>query len=267
MTHHGSPTIGARSVLRWWPLIVLPAVIAVAAALWSISQQPPSYTAVTRLVVVPLVQWDEIFLGTSLVRDGGDANSTAKTTAELLDSQRAATIAAKYIGDGWTPAAVDRAVKVSAVQDTNVIEIAAHSPDPKAAQRISEDFAKGILADRWQTISAELDARIAAVAAITPPDPNAGEASTRLQTLTLIRQGGADPTLRIDATGVAVEDPRLPVPVVVGLAALGGVAVGLLCAIAAAQLRRRHPARDEPTDVAQERDPGPAPAFIPDGPG
>ncbi|MDT5016986.1 MAG: hypothetical protein QOD39_3146 [Mycobacterium sp.] len=245
MTHHDSSTVGARSVLRWWPLIVLPAIIAVAAAIWTVSQQAPSYTAVTRLMVVPLAQWDETFLGTSLVRDSGDATATAKTTAALLDSQRTATAAAARMGEGWTPEAIDRAVKVSAVPGTNVVEIAAHSPDPKVAPQISEDFAKAVLAARWETISAELDARIAAVSAITAPDPNAGDASSRLQTLTLVRQAGVDPTLRIDATSAAVEDPQLPVVVVVGLAALGGAVLGLLCAMAAVQLRRRRLAPDK----------------------
>jgi hypothetical protein len=235
MTRHEMPSVGVRDVLRWWPLVLIPAVIAVAGALWTVSHQAPSYTAVTRLAVVPLVQWDETFLGTSLLRDGGDAKTTAATTAERLNSLES----------------IDDVVTVSAVPDTNVIEITARSSNPRAAEQVSEEFAKATLAERWRTISAELDARIAAVAATTAADPNAGEASARLQTLILVRQAGSDPTLKIDSTGPAVEDKRLPVAIVVGLAAVGGASVGLLTAMAAARWRRRQPAFVEPVASPQ----------------
>ena len=264
MTRHEAPTMGMRNLLQWLPLIIVAAVIAAAAAFWSVSHQTPSYTAVTRLAVIPLAQWDETFLGTSLLRDGGDAKTTATTTAELLDSRQSATTAAADMANGWTPEAVDRAIQVTAMPDTNVIEVAAHSPDPKEAQRVSEDFSRAVLAERWRTISTELDARIAAISVTTVPDPNAGEASTRLQTLNLIRQSGADPTLRIESTGAAVEDQRLSIAVVLGLAALGGSVVGLLCALAAARLRGRRPVRDE---TVVERDSGPTHAYAPDGAG
>lgn len=238
MRRHEAPALGFRRSMRWLPLVLVPAIIAVAAALWSTSRQPPSYTAVTRIMVVPLVQWDETFLGTSMIRDGGDAKTTATTTAGLLDSRRSATIAATSMGNGWTPEVVDRMVRVSSQPDTNIVEVAAQSTDPVEAQKVAEDFTRAVLADRWRTISAELDARIAAISATTSPDPNAGEASTRLQTLTLVRQAGADPTLRIDSTGSAVEDARMPVALVAAIAALGGAALGVLAAWLAAQRRR-----------------------------
>jgi len=250
MTRHEAPSIGVRDVLRWWPLVVLPALIAVAATLWSASQQPSSYTATTKLMVYPLAQWDETFLGTSLLRDGGDAKITAATVAASLDSRRSAATAAAYIGDSRTPEAIDSAVRVSALPETNVVEITAHSSDPKVAEGLAEDYAKAVLAERWRTISTELDTRIAALSVTTAADPNAGEASTRLQTLTVIRQAGDDPTLRIDSTGAAVEDKRLPVAVMMGLAAAGGAAVGLVCAMAAARLRRRPAAQPASADGA-----------------
>ncbi len=262
MNRHQASPVDFRSVLRWWPLIVLPAVIAVAAAFWSMSLQSPTYTAITRLTVVPLAQWDETFLGTSLVRDGGDANNTAATTAELLDSRQSAIVAAEFMRDKWTPDTIDRAVSVSAVPDTNIIAVSARSPNRSESEQVAEAFVKAVLADRWRTISSELDARIAAVAATTPSDPNSGEASARLQTLTLIRQAGVDPTLRVVATGSASEDPRLPIAVVLALAALGGAAAGALCAIAAVRLRRRRPTQSAVRPEARDE-----PVFMSDGVG
>ncbi|SEH50260.1 Chain length determinant protein [Mycolicibacterium rutilum] len=242
MTRHQARGFDVRALIRWWPLIVLPALIAAAAAYWSVSHQSPSYTAATRLAVVPLAQWDETFLGTSLVRDSGDAHSTAATTAELLDS----------------PEPVGRAITVSAVPDTNIVEVTARSASPHEAEQVSRTFVDDVLADRWRTIAAELDARIAALSVTTPADPNSGEASARLQTLTLIRQAGADPTLRIVATGAAVEEPRLPTVVILALAALGGAVVGTLCAFVAVRLRARAPAVAAPARPPDE----PAPPTV-----
>lgn len=239
MTAHRTPSISLRDVARWWPLILVPVVLAVGAAAWSAGQQTENYTASTRLVVVPLAQWDETFLGTSLIRDAGDAKSTATTVAALLDTPRQAGVAAEYLGGDWSPASVDAAVKVAVLPESNVIEVQAHSVDARLAEQLSEGFAKAALADRWKTISAELDTRIAALSVTTSADPNSGEASTRLQTLTVIRQSGSDPTLRSDSTAKAVPDDRLPIAAVIAAAAVGGLFVGVLCAVGMARLRSK----------------------------
>lgn len=248
-------TVLLREARRWWPAVVLPAVIAAAAAGWSLDRATPTYRVVTTMVTVPIVQWDETFLGTSLVRDGGNPSITAATLAAVLDSPRALATTATELGGRWTPAAVDRAVSVAAVPDTNLVEITARASDPQAARRISAEFADAVLADRWATISDELDDRIAALQVITAADPDAGEAATRLQTLTVIRGSGADPTLRIHAVDRAAEDDSsVPGVVVVGLAALGGAGIGVLCALGAAQSRRRRTARTGDDDEMSAAD-------------
>jgi capsular polysaccharide biosynthesis protein len=227
-----------REILRWWPLVIVPALIALTASIWSAGQQVPSYTATTRLLVVPIAQWDETFLGISLVRDAGDTQRTAATVATVLSSRHAATVAADYLGDDWTPQSVEGAVKVSVTEKTNVINIVARSADAERAVQLAQGFARATLADRWRTISTELNTRIAAISDTTAADPNAGTASARLQTLTLIRASGSDPTLTLDSTSPAVRDQQLPMTVVVGLATAGGLFVGLLAAVGIARLRR-----------------------------
>ena len=241
MTRREAATTMFRQMLRWWPLIIVPTLIAVGASVWSASHQTPSYTATTKLVVIPLAQSDETFLGTSLIRDGGDPSRTAATVATELDSERAAAATADYLGDGWTPDAVRAAVQIQTVDTPNVIDIAARSPDPARAEKLAAGFARTTLADRWKTISAELDARIALLNTMTDADPNAGGASARLQTIEVIRQRGSDPTLRIDSTTSAVPEHRLPMAATVGTATAGGLFVGLLAALGLSRLRRRTP--------------------------
>lgn len=253
-SEHDPPSAKVRDIVRWWPLIILPALIAAGAGALSASRQVPSYSTTTRLEVLPLAQWDETFLGTSLIRDSGDANLTAATTATLLDSPRIARASAEQTGDGWTPESVAAAINVSAVDSTNVIEIVAQAPDGDRSQRLSEGFAKAALAERWRTISAELDGRITAMAATKVPESNAGEAAARIQTLTVIRQAGSDPTLRISSTGTTVRKDPMPLGMVVGLAAAGGLFVGLLATFAMLRLRRPRPRRAEPV-LLQDRTP------------
>lgn len=243
-----------RNARRWWPVVVLPALIAASAAWWSVDRKEPSFSVVTTLVTVPLAQWDETFLGTSLVRDTGNPGTTATTLAAVLESQRALATTADELGDGWTPAAVDRSVTAAAVPETNLVEVTVRAADREVADRISEEFVDAVLADRWETIADELDQRIAALRLISAADPDAGEAATRLQTLTVVRRSGADPTLRVGVVERAVEEGGVPGIVVVAFAALGGAAIGLLFALGAAQVQRRRSVPTDPSDDAVDHD-------------
>ena len=234
MTEHSldSFCVRVREILRWWPLVIVATLCAVGGAVWSQSGHTPSYTATTTLTVIPLPQWDETFLGTSLVRDSGDATRTAATAAAELQSRHAMTVAADYLGGGWTPDSVAAAVKVSAAENTNVIEVVAQTNDADEAAKLAQGFADATLADRWRTISAELDARIAMINdAVLIAGPNADALFARLQTLDMVRATGSDPTVTIDSTSLAVRSKRMPVWVFVCLAAVGGLVIGVLAAI------------------------------------
>jgi capsular polysaccharide biosynthesis protein len=253
--HKPKISVGIREIVRWWPLLTVVTLIAVGAAIWSGSGQAPSYTATTRLVVVPLAQFDELFLGTSLVRDAGDPTRTGATVAAQLNSSRAASVTADYMGSGWTPESVAAAVKVSNIEGTNLLQIVARSADADTAAKLSETFAEATLADRWKTISAQLGARIDVITNSTVVIPENGETqatfrmsnevAARLETLKMVRDTGSDPTLRVDSTSPAVPSKQLPIWLIIGLATAGGLFVGLLAAIGMARLRRR---MNQPTE-------------------
>ena len=244
----GVPAVGGvplHDLLRWWPLVVittLAALLASAAVAWG--PRGPSYSATTRMPVTPLAQSDETFIGTSLVRDAGDANRTSSTVARLLDSHRVAAATARSLGDPWTPASVRAAVDVEPVDETNMIEVTAKADEPGQAVRVAETFAQTALKDRWQTVSAELDRRIAFAQKNTDADPNAGEESRRLQLLTYVRETGVDPTLSIDSTGPAVHVGEVPAAVVMVMAGAGGMFLGVLAAYGIERHRRRPRSED-----------------------
>ncbi|MFH8656254.1 hypothetical protein [Streptomyces afghaniensis] len=252
-----SGAVGIRDVVRWWPLVVLTTLAAVVASVVALGPRAPSYSSTARMPVTPLAQSDETFLGTSLVRDAGDANRTSSTLARLLDSHRVALETAQSLGGNWTPGSVRSAVDVT-VGETNMIEITARAADPDQAVRLARTFAQTALNDRWQTISAQLDRRIAFATRNTAADPNAGEESRRLQLLTFVRESGADPTLSIDSIGPAVRVKEMPAAVMIGMAAVGGMFLGVLGAVGIERVRRRAqnddvaPAGREPDGSAPE---------------
>lgn len=242
-------SIRPRDILRWWPLLLAAMGVALISAAWAHQHTAPSYTATTKLVVVPLPQWDETFLGTDLVRDSGDATRTATTVATQLKSEHFAVAAARYLGGEWTPETVAAALNIAAPGQTNIIEIGARADDPGTANRLVSGFTAAMMADRWQTISAQVDARISALTgdALTSggdqqgANPAAAEQASRLRTLAIVRDSKADPTLRVSATGPAVRKAQMSLPMTMVLAALGGLFVGALAAAALEWLRRsRH---------------------------
>lgn len=239
-------SIGLGAVLRWWPLIVGAMVIALSAAWWAHEHEVASYSSTTRLVVVPLPQWDETFLGTDLVRDSGDATRTTSTLAAGLKSDHYAEVTAGRLGGAWTAQSVAAAVKVSTPGELNIIEITAQSSDPNAAERLASEFAIAVTADRWQTIAAQLDAKIETLRSgifVLAGDqqgvnPGGAEQAARLQTLATVRDSGADPTLRISPTDRAVRAAGMSLGLTLMLAVLGGAAVGALSGVALEVLRR-----------------------------
>lgn len=235
----GAGAVAIRDVVRWWRLVVLTTLAALVASAVALGLRAPSYSATTRMLVAPLAQSDETFLGTSLVRDAGDANRTSSTVAQLLDSHRVALATAQSLGGSWTPESVRTAVDVTPVGETNATEITARAAGPGQAVRLAQTYAETALKDRWRTISAELDRRIAFATKNTAADPNAGEESGKLQLLTFVRQTGADPTLRIESTSPPVRIEEMPAVVIIGMAGVGGMFLGVLAAVGIERLRRR----------------------------
>jgi uncharacterized protein involved in exopolysaccharide biosynthesis len=243
----GDARVLVRQVLRSWPIVVVVTLVAVASSIWALDSRKPSYSATARLLISPLPQWDQTFLGTSLIRDAGDARLTASTVAEVLKGPDSAIEAADSMGAGWTPRLVQRAVFVEAVPDTNVIAVTAHSGSPHVAAKLAEEFVNAVLRSRWRTIKAEVAKRasLAEKSGISIPSEGAVIAgATGAQVLNFVRLTGSDPTLAFQGATPPEQDNELKPGYVVVLAIAGGLFLGSLAALAMGRLSIKSPAVD-----------------------
>jgi hypothetical protein len=227
-----------REILRRWPIVLLVAVVAVAAAVVTSLTREGSHAAKVELLLTPLAQFDETFLGTSLVRDAGDAGRTAQTVVDTLDSEAVDVGTAKRLGDGWTPDKVADDVAVTASHDANVVTITGTAPDAETAARLVTTFADAALDVRWRRIDRELTERIAALDELAAISGAAGVQRDR-ELLAATRLEGKDPTIHVADPVPEVSEDEIGTGLVVVLALIGGLLLGALAALLLARAGRR----------------------------
>jgi capsular polysaccharide biosynthesis protein len=235
----------AREIADRWPLVLLVALATVVAAMIVSSVREGSYTAKVRLVITPLAQQDERFLGTSLIRDSGDASRTATTVAESMDSREVDAETARRLGGDWSASSVHGAVDIKPVVDANLVEIAAQAAEPELASRVATTFANSTLDVRWRRIADEIDERIATLDDLRDTTSDEGGLDRDRDVLATALRGGKDPTLRLQVSAPTVSADAVPTPVVAVLALVGGLFLGSLAALAIGLTWRRLRSEDE----------------------
>lgn len=234
-----------RALRLGWPLILLLTVIAVAVSVFVTSRRSPEYEAGARLLITPLAQYDDTFLGTTLFRDAGDPTTTALTAAELFHSNAIADRAAGELGAGWTRESLLAAVEVRQVPDTRVLEVAARAEQPDEAARAANVFAQTIVDAREREAGGQLRARLSELRdrrqRVDPDDYSRRDnLDEEIRLIENALQNGGDPTLTMSQEAVAPTTSTLtPTWLIVGTAVLGGLVLGVLAAFGLAWATRR----------------------------
>src|SRR4051794_1615388 len=70
------------------------------------------YTATANLLVTPISQDDQNFIGLPVSRDSGGPTRTVQTAASVIDSQEAAALTARRLGGDWTARKVRKQTSV-----------------------------------------------------------------------------------------------------------------------------------------------------------
>lgn len=230
---------GAQEILRRWRLVLVVALAALVAAVTVSATREDTYSAKLRLVVTPLSQGDERFIGISLIRDSGDAGRTAATVADGLDSSAVDAETAGLLGSGWTADSVSAAVSAKPVVEANLVEITAEADGAGRAVRLANTYAAATLDVRWNRIAGELERRIATLDDLSQTAADEGAAARDRDVLTTVLRSGRDPTLGLQGDAPKVDSDGIPMAAAGALGLLGGLFLGGLAALAMSLIGRR----------------------------
>ena len=199
-----------------------------------IAVRSPKYEATAEVLMSPLPQEDQTFLGLQLLRDSGDPTRTAATAAALLRSNKAAERTARALGGDWTPRAVLKAVQVTPQRESNLLNVTGKATGADDARRLANTFVTESLAARRAALAQEarqelarVRPRLSRVDPTTEAGANFVASVDRLEALS----EGRDPTLSLSEIATRPRAPSgLPAGVILALSVL--LAFGIGCGAA-----------------------------------
>jgi Mrp family chromosome partitioning ATPase/capsular polysaccharide biosynthesis protein len=232
-------------------IVVLVTLAAVAASVAFVVLRSPAYEATADLLVEPLPQEDQTFIGLPLLRDTGDPVRTTQTAAVLVESEAAADLAAAELGGDWTGEKIlEEAVQVSPEGESNILAITATADSPDEAAELANVYTDSVLEIRGrafrrsaEALVADLEAQLAATSA--RDDATRATLATRRDQVRSIVEAG-DPTLMLSQEAVPPSSPKgASAAVIVALALIAGLTLGTGTALVLELVTRRIRDEDE----------------------
>ena len=226
--------LAAISAHRW--VVALVALGTLAGSMAFLSLRSAEYKATTDLLVEPLPQDDETFLGLPLLRDTGDPVRTVQTAAALVESAGSAPRGAT--------------IEVNPKGESNILAVDAIASSPEESAAAANGFANSAIAARNEQLERlggqlvrQLDARIAAI----PPEDavtRAALVARRDQVSTVASRG--DPTVILSREADPPESAEgASTGLVLILALLAGLALGAGSAVLLQLVDRRFRTEEE----------------------
>lgn len=219
-----------QALREHWLLVAALVVVSVSvAAIYS-------YTAAKRweadasLIVTPLAASDDLYIGTSALREGGVQSNGVLTAARLVQTPEVAQAASVLLGGGLSPSALLGKIEVEPVSQSSLVTIRGKDETAEGAARIANAFADAIVASRQKLLQSDITASIDRLEArldqIGSSPTSAAEARAIQQKLSTLRPlvGAEDPTLRIASRAVEPDTAVWPRPKL-------SIAVALLAAL------------------------------------
>lgn len=215
-----APYLRAIQAHRLVFALVVIATVA-AAAVWSTSAGK-EYSATAEILVNPLPQSNQSFLGFDLLRESGDPTRTVQTAATLIETQEAADAAAKSLNDGRTGQQILNSVSVQPAGESDVLDVTATADTPTEASRTANAFTLAALTTRREKLHAQLKEEIERLEGEGPQTP---EREKRIDTLRTLEERG-DPTLTAAQRATPSDEPvGASAAIVIGLAVIAGLAL------------------------------------------
>jgi Mrp family chromosome partitioning ATPase len=219
------PLIRAVAAYRW--VVLLVAVATLAGGVAYVAHRTPKYQADVQVLFTPLSSGDGA-QGLPLVVASADPTRDAQTAVTLLGGPNAAALAARQLGGGWSAHQVTQATTIVQTGESNIIAVEGHAQSATLATRLATAFAQASLDVR----RAQLRRAALLVSPTVParPGPNDVEGQARRSENNLVL-AGADPNFSIQGPVSSASSTATPAAAILPLAALGGIALGILAAI------------------------------------
>lgn len=220
------------------------------AIFWLAAVKSPTYQATAQLLVNPLPQDDQIFLGLQLLRDSGDPTRTVQTASNLVMAPEAAERTAEELGGDWTRQKVIDSITVEPQGESNILAVTASAGSGEEAAQLADTFTRQTLAYRKEQLQQQVDPLLdqleSRFEAFSGSDTEAAaELQDRINQLENVRNG-SDPTLQ---SSQFAEVPTSPsgagAPIILALALLAGGALGAGAAVLIELLDSRIQDEDE----------------------
>lgn len=225
------------------PIVVaLVTLAALAGALAWLSVRSETYEAQAQLLIEPLPQSDQTFLGYGALRDSGDPTRTVQTAAAVIETRAAAVRAARAMGEAWDVERVVSSVDVQPQGESNVLDVAAKADSEAQAVKLANSYARAALAIRDEQLRQQVEGGIARaqdqLEQAQQADDSTVEIQQRLEQLQSVRTGG-DPTVGFAQRAVIGFPEGASRTVVLLLALIAGLALGSGAAVLLELFTRR----------------------------
>src|SRR3954451_23625361 len=228
-------------------VIVITLACGIAAVAWG-QVRGATYEASAQMLVTPIPSDDPTFIGLPLVRDTGAPPRTLQTAATLIDSPRAAALAARTLGKGWTQRKVTKAVDVTPQGQSSIVDVTAKGDSANESAHIANVYVKSVIDARKQQLAPLVDRAVASTRAqlerLAPTAPSKQTLADRIRQLQNVRDN--DPTISISqVAGPPAEASGISTPFIVVLALIAGAVLGTLAAFVLDLVRPRRLADEE----------------------
>ena len=219
---------------HWWLILVIAAGCTIGAAI-AASHRTLHYDASASVVVTPNSRDDRDLTGFTVVQDTGDPSRTIQTAAAIVGSAPAAAATAAALADGTSASQVRGAIRVQPRGESNVLAVTARANSAERAARLANEYTRQSLELRRRALMAQLRVAISQLRArlSRPNSDPSGAGAQRLEALQAAYNARRDPTLALSEQAV-VPGSAIGVSkrVLIGLGAIGGLAAGMLAALA-----------------------------------
>jgi capsular exopolysaccharide synthesis family protein len=249
MPSHNEGALGPylRALRNHRLIVVLATIAALLGSTAWLTLRTPDYEAAAEILVTPLPEGNQTFVGIPFLVSSGDPTRTVQTAATLIESNAAAERTGSALG--LSTARVRELVTVEPKGESNVLEVRATAESPELARDMADTFARESLAVRSEQLREQIATTIDRLTATLADTRESGRAdavselSTQITALENVRDGN-DPTLSISELATLPRQPiGAPAWLVLGLSGIAGLMVGLGIALLMEMTERR--IRDE----------------------